>query len=303
MENSNVPASMNAYVDQNSFDLVQRMAKALSESNLVPASYQKNIPNTMIAIEMANRIGASPIMVMQNLYVIQGKPSWSSSFIISAPLRFKMEGNGNDKSCIAFTKDMNGDLLESPVVTMAMAKAEGWVDKAGSKWKTMPDLMIRYRAAAFFGRLYCPEILMGMQAEDEIIDVEEQEELCSHGQWALASGLLQSSTLPMEKSEPILRELDGKVTTARAREIIDYLQANQPPTLKEKLASDIHEDDAKDFDFYYSQLIRYQTTIELEAHNYAMNDEVKNSEGYKNAFSQRMKEVGKVAPVATVNGR
>jgi len=52
-----------------------------------------------------------------------------------------------------------------------MAAAEGWATKAGSKWKTMPELMLRYRAAAFFGRLYAPDILMGMQTAEEAVDV------------------------------------------------------------------------------------------------------------------------------------
>ncbi len=68
-----------------------------------------------------------------------------------------------------------GETLEGPVVTMDMAKAEGWVDKAGSKWKTMPELMMRYRAAAFFGRLYAPEITMGMHSTEEVIDIQHEE--------------------------------------------------------------------------------------------------------------------------------
>ena len=52
-----------------------------------------------------------------------------------------------------------------------MAKAEGWLTKTGSKWQTMPELMLKYRAAAFFGRLYAPEVLMGMQTAEEVIDI------------------------------------------------------------------------------------------------------------------------------------
>ena len=55
---------------------------------------------------------------------------------------------------------------------MAMAKKEGWATKAGSKWQTMPELMIRYRAAAFWGRLFVPELLVGIQAEEEVIDIQ-----------------------------------------------------------------------------------------------------------------------------------
>lgn len=170
----------NAFVNSESFEMAQRMAKALASSGLIPKDYQNNIPNTMIALELSNRTGVSPIMVMQNLHVIQGKPSWSSSFIIaiinsykkfSMPLNFRLEGEGDSLSCVAFTTGIDGQIYESPKVNIQMAKDEGWFSKSGSKWKTMPELMIRYRAAAFFGRLYCPEVLMGMQSEDEIIDV------------------------------------------------------------------------------------------------------------------------------------
>ena len=161
------------------FDHAQRVAKMLASSSLIPKEFQGNIQNTMIALEMANRIGASPLMVMQNLYIVHGRPSWSSSFIIAAlnscnrfsPLRFELSGEGDAMECYAWAYELaTKDKIVGPTVSMKMAKAEGWLDKNGSKWKTMPTLMIRYRAAAFYGRLYAPEVMMGMQTSDEIID-------------------------------------------------------------------------------------------------------------------------------------
>lgn len=165
------------------FDHAQRVAKMLSSSSLIPEHYRGNVQNTMIALEMANRIGASPLMVMQNLYIVQGKPSWSSSFIIASlnackrfsPIRFEMTGEGDDYGCTAWAYDLaTKEKLEGPKVTLRMARDEKWIDKAGSKWKTMPELMFRYRAAAFFGRLYAPDILMGMQTVEEVQDVVAQ---------------------------------------------------------------------------------------------------------------------------------
>lgn len=174
---------LNVFSNAENFELAQRVAKSLASSSLVPREYQNNIPNTLIALEMASRIGASPLMVMQHLYIVHGKPSWSSSFLISAintcgrfePLRFEINGSGENLSCIAWTVDKSGNRLESPKITFEMAKKEGWVQKNGSKWQTMPELMIRYRAAAFFSRLYCPEITMGMQTAEEVIDVTYEE--------------------------------------------------------------------------------------------------------------------------------
>ena len=170
-----------SFGDTNSFEHSQRVAKMLSSSNLIPKEYQGNIQNTMIALEMANRIGASPLMVMQNLYIVHGKPSWSSSFIIAAinnckrfsPLRFTIKGEGALMTCKAWANDLHtNEKLEGPKVSMEMAKAEGWVSRPGSKWQTMPELMIRYRSAAFFGRLYAPDILMGMHTVEEVADSE-----------------------------------------------------------------------------------------------------------------------------------
>lgn len=174
-----VMPSMPVFADKQVFEHSQRVAKMMTTSSLVPKEYQNNIPNIMIALEMANRIGASPLMVMQNLNIIQGRPSWSSQFIISAlnscrrfsPLRFKMDGEGDDYGCTAWAKDSSGEILEGPKVTWKMATAEGWTTKGGSKWKTMPELMFRYRAAAFFGRLYAPDVLMGMGTSDEADDI------------------------------------------------------------------------------------------------------------------------------------
>ena len=169
-----------------SFENAQRIAKMLSSSSLVPKDYKGNIPNTMIAMEMSNRIGISPFMVMQNMDIIHGKPSWSSTFVIAvlnscgrfSPLRFEWEGEKGtpDYGCKAVATDLNGQKIEGALVSWKMVKSEGWLDKSGSKWKTMPDQMFMYRAASFFGRIYAPDLLKGMHSVDEINDVFNQSE-------------------------------------------------------------------------------------------------------------------------------
>jgi hypothetical protein len=123
----------------------------------------------------------SPFQVMQNLHIIHGRPSWSSQFIIGlvngcgrfSPLRYEMSGTGDSLACYCVATELaTGNDLKGPTVSMAMAKKEGWATKSGSKWQTMPELMIRYRAAAFWGRLYIPELLVGIQTEEEVVDVE-----------------------------------------------------------------------------------------------------------------------------------
>ena len=173
-----------AFQSKETFENAQRMALALTSSTIIPKEYQgkENIGNAIIALEMAQRLQVSPLMVMQNMHIIHGRPSWSSQFIISAinacgkfsPLRFEWQGEeGNDNwGCRAYATELaTGEVLKGSRVTIKLAKDEGWYTKAGSKWKTMPEQMLMYRAGAFFGRIYAPEIMNGMQTEYEQMDV------------------------------------------------------------------------------------------------------------------------------------
>ena len=162
-------------------DRAIRIAEMLSASSLVPQQYQgpKGQGNILIALEMANRTGLSPLQVMQNLHIIQGRPSWSSSFMIALiersgkfePLEFIFSGDGDDWGCLVQTIERSSGIeVKGPKVDIRMAKDEGWYQKAGSKWKTMPEVMLRYRAAAFFARSCAPEIIYGY-SEDEALDM------------------------------------------------------------------------------------------------------------------------------------
>lgn len=168
------------------FQAASKMAAALSTSTIVPKDYQNNGGNCLIAIEMANRMGTSPMMVMQNLYVVNGRPAWSSQYIVATinssrkyktELQYEMEYDSNGKilACTAFVFDNNNHKVVGPKITMEMADKEGWINKNGSKWKTMPEVMIRYRAASFFGRLNCPDMIMGIYSADEAIELDESQ--------------------------------------------------------------------------------------------------------------------------------
>jgi hypothetical protein len=177
--------SLGIFGTSDNFIMAMQMAKALASSTIVPQTFQKNDANCLIAIEQAQRLRVSPLMVMQNLYVIQGRPSWSSKFLIAAinnSEKFDMElqfdeakdKNGKPFSCTAWTMK-NGRRVEGMEVNMDMAKDEGWLGKNGSKWKTMPQLMLRYRAASFFSSLNCPELTMGLYTKEEMQDNDFKE--------------------------------------------------------------------------------------------------------------------------------
>lgn len=192
---SDIQLSDNIFSSWRGFQAAQKMAMSLSGGTIVPKDYQGNPGNCLIAIEMANRMGTSPMMVMQNLYIVNGHPAWSSQYIVAminssrkykTELQYDLRGVGDDMSCYAWAEDHNGHKVVGPTITMKMAREEGWTSKNGSKWKTMPEVMIRYRAASFFGRLNCPDMIMGIYSTDEVIELREdqftvvEEEIRSH---------------------------------------------------------------------------------------------------------------------------
>ena len=186
-ENTQVSVS-NPYGSKESFEHVQRVATMFSKSDMIPKRFMNNVGNCIIALEMANRIGASPLMVMQNLDVIQGKPGWSSVFLIAtlnncgkfSPIRYEEDDEEGGRAR-AWAYDYssgvtNKEKVFGAWVSMDMAQAEGWISKAGSKWKTMPQLMRRYRAASFFTKQFAPEVSMGLQTVEELVDMNIRQE-------------------------------------------------------------------------------------------------------------------------------
>ena len=169
------------YSSIQSFESAQRIAASLADSALVPNAYrgQQGLPNCIVAIEIANRMGMSPFQVMQNLNVIHGRPSWSSQFIIGLIqgcgrfTEFSYDETPDSCQCFAALKT-SGEQVSGPKITLDMARREGWTKN--TKWSTMPQTMLRYRAASAFGRFHIPDLILGIQSveENEVIDAEIQ---------------------------------------------------------------------------------------------------------------------------------
>lgn len=179
----NTDFSLGIFGSSDNFTMATQMAKAFAASTIVPREFQNNWANGLVAIDMANRLKTSPLTVMQNLDVIQGRPAWRATFLIAMinssgkydmELQFdeKRDKNGKPYSCTCWT-EKNGRKVTGIEVTMDMAQAEGWVNKNGSKWKTMPQVMLRYRAASFFSRMNCPELSNGLYTVEEAIEIAD----------------------------------------------------------------------------------------------------------------------------------
>lgn len=177
------PGTIGVFESLANFESAQRMGKALASSSVVPKEYQGNVSNCLIALEYAARTRSSVLAVMQSLNVIHGRPSMSATFAIACVntcgrfTELSYQWRNRDKAvehweCRAVARSRaTGEELHGTTITWAMALSEGWTSKNGSKWRTMPEQMFRYRAATFWTRAYAPEILLGMRTTDEADDL------------------------------------------------------------------------------------------------------------------------------------
>ena len=267
--------SSNGVFQLNNFQEAVHAAQFLANSNIVPSTYRavtevkkgygqnatielvnnpNAVSNCLIALNMANRMGYDPLMIMQNLYLVEGRPAWSSQFIIAAvnacgkfsPLRFDIVNHGmtdveysetywenktkqqrqvktqiENVSCVAWAiEKATGERIESAKIDMVMAIKEGWYQKNGSKWQTMPDQMLRYRAAAFFGRIYAPEILMGIYAADEIRDfVDVTPERAPQ-----PAAQPKQQQLPCYDIKPLLAQIEEITTLEQVRPLGEHIK-------------------------------------------------------------------------------
>lgn len=179
-------SGLNMFANQDSFNTGYKMAQILSASTIVPKTFQGNIGNTMIAIDIAQRLHTNPLMIMQNVYVVYGMPSFSAKFLIACinasglfatPLRYEFVGEKgkDDWGCYAYAIDKQGELLKGSTITIGIAKQKGWYQKDGSNWKVEPEQMLRYRAATRFQSAYCPEITCGLAVKEELEDADYTE--------------------------------------------------------------------------------------------------------------------------------
>lgn len=261
--------------------LMQRAAMLLANSTLVPPQYRakldvkeygkvvgtKDNPNALsncvLALNMSQRLHADPLMIMQNLYIVEGRPGWSSQFIIAAinacgkfsPLRFKVENlgtkhvtwstvewqdnpNGGKRTrreipheadmsnfrCTAYAiEKASGEMLYGPAVDLEMAINEGWFGKNGSKWQTMPEVMLRYRAASFFGKLYAPELLMGLQTAEEVQDTIDLSDMQGDGQYGIEENTITMADIKADAQAPA-----AKPDTTPAGEPAEMAQPQEP---------------------------------------------------------------------------
>lgn len=258
-------------------DKAYKFANIFAKSDIVPAHYRGKPENTFIAVQTAYRMNLDPMLIMQNTYVVSGKLGMNSTFAISlanssgifdSGIRYKLEGSGDTLKVTAYAKVKATGEEISYTIAMSEAVAEGWTKN--SKYKTLPELMLRYRAAIFLIRTHVPEVLNGMhmveELEDMYIKTVEEESIANaepevkkiSKTQVLKSFLESKEELATEEDEPdfesgdfihdgVPEEEQKKAKLNELRTLI--LSHNIPSEVTQKWLDKAHVDNISELDF------------------------------------------------------
>ena len=181
------------FEDPSRFGEQMQIAEALSQTQFIPQAFRGKAADCLVALDLACRFQLQPLAIFPELYVIDNRASFSSKFLIALVNRSGRfsriqweEGIDGEHETVGkiktpnyyakayFTEKATGERFESPVVDIALADKNGWLQKSGSKWKTLPEVMCRYRSASILIKSVCPEIIAGLEFAEDVQDAQAE---------------------------------------------------------------------------------------------------------------------------------
>lgn len=158
-------------LDRGAFAQIQRVGSMLAASEMVPSHLRQKPADCALVVAQAFRWGLDPLAVAQSTFVVKGKYGYEGKLIAAlvntsgrtdGPLAYAYSGDGAKRRVVVSAR-LRGETEARTI--------EGTVDEWATdneKWRKSPDSMLRYRGAREWARAHMPEVILGIQADDEV---------------------------------------------------------------------------------------------------------------------------------------
>lgn len=159
------------------FEQALTFADYMAKSDMVPKDYKDKPGNCLIAMQWGMEVGLKAMQALQNIAVINGRPSlWGDAVIAlarnSALCEYIVEDDdGKTATCRVKRR---GEPEQVRTFSMEDAKTAGLLNKTGP-WTQYPKRMRQMRARAFAIRDVFPDVLKGMAVAEEMMDIPNGE--------------------------------------------------------------------------------------------------------------------------------
>lgn len=163
------------------FQELERFAGIAAKTSFVPKIYQNNPDNILIAVQMGAELGLAPMQSLQNIAVINGKPSIYGDAMLAvckaSPLcewvKEEIQGDEKEEWIAICTVKRKGNPEVVSKFSWKEAKDAQLTGKPGP-WLSYPKRMLQMRARGFALRDAFPDLLNGLISQEEAQDYPTQ---------------------------------------------------------------------------------------------------------------------------------
>lgn len=196
-------------------------AKLIAQSGMVPQSFQGKPADVLVAVQMGAELGLPPTQALQNIAVINGRPSlWGDAVLAickGSPLceyvRERWDDKTNTATCIAKRRGDDEEVVRT--FSFDDANRAGLLNRKGP-WSQYPQRMAAMRARSWAVRDAFPDLLRGISVREEQQDVIEKDitptSANPNSRRDEILGLIQDKE-PNNQTEEQYKEIDTKPDT------------------------------------------------------------------------------------------
>ena len=200
-----LPQKQSFSLTPQTLDEAMQFAGMMSKSNIVPKDYQGNPGNVLVAVQWGMELGLQPLQAMQNIAVINGRPSiWGDAMLAIVRGSGLLESIKEDisETGAVCTLKRRGEDAVSREFTVEDAKRAGLLGKQGP-WQQHPKRMMQMRARAFALRDVFPDVLRGVNIAEEARDMPVEKDMG-------AAEVVEPAQAPASKTESLRNKVAAK---------------------------------------------------------------------------------------------
>tara|TARA_R100001198_G_C5229231_1_gene208944 strand:- start:651 stop:1649 length:999 start_codon:yes stop_codon:yes gene_type:complete len=151
-----------------------QFAETMAVSAFCPKAFQGKPADIVVAVQWASEVGLAPLAAMQNMAVINGKPSLYGDGMMalitghSEYVSHKEWREGDEAFCTIVRMRFGEKVETTRSFSLADAKLAGLTGKG--PWRSYPKRMLQMRARGFAARDAFPDALSGVIIKEEAQD-------------------------------------------------------------------------------------------------------------------------------------
>lgn len=201
------------------FTELMQAARTFAKSSIVPTAYRNKPDDAFVALEWGMELGMKPMASLQNIYVVNGRPTLSAQSMAGLiKSRPDYRGLVFESSPTKAKATIKRAIIDGSIETHTGEFTFEQANKAGltgkDNWKNYPQQMLEARALAFAVRKAFPDVFAGIYVKEEAQDFDNVRDVTPIGDAAPIVSVANESEAEKMESEPTTADVANQDTTS-----------------------------------------------------------------------------------------